>query len=413
MTTKGIAIENPARESTSRVEISTPSGSLPSDSIDWMVWRDGKITPTRWIKRCVRLARSTWKVNRKFARHAVTLGARSSLVQFLDALAVGIKYDLVPDDYYRYALYRAENRRDAAFYIPSRVHKKFRRRLFAMLDISEAAVDDKRLFAERCRQHGIAVVPTLAEFDGGRMMKGGQARLPRQDLFSKEACGLAGRGAMLWVYTGSDTWQADDGPAVSEGDLLAVLSQRSRTTPIILQPRLRNHPSIAALSSGALCTARVVTCRGYDTAPEVIRSVFRMPLDSRSVDNYSQGGLASGVDSDGVLGTAVPKNLPGGMRRVASHPVTGTRIAGMRLPFWREATQMVVAVHALYPQFPSIGWDVAITADGPVMIEANAGWGVRMVQHATGQPFGRTRLATSYETWAEQAKARQPSARRA
>ena len=29
-------------------------------------------------------------------------------------------------------------------------------------------------------------------------------------------------------------------------------------------------------------------------------------------------------------------------------------------------------------------------------IEANAGWGVRMVQHATGQPFGRTRLTASY-----------------
>jgi hypothetical protein len=241
-------------------------------------------------------------------------------------------------------------------------------------------------------------------------VKGGQAAgLPRQDLFSKEACGLAGRGAMLWTYTGRDSWQADNGPPVSEGELLDVLSQRSRHTPIILQPRLRNHPDIAPLSSGALCTARVVTCREYDTPPEVIRSAFRMPLESRSVDNYSQGGLASGVDSDGVLGPAVSKNLPGGMRRVAAHPVTGARIAGMRLPFWREAKELVAAVHALYPQFPTVGWDVAITAAGPVMIEANAGWGVRMVQHATGQPFGRTPLTASYLTWVAQAKAHRSS----
>ncbi len=84
----------------------------------------------------------------------------------------------------------------------------------------------------------------------------------------------------------------------------------------------------------------------------------------------------------------------------------------MQLPFWNEAKQMAVAAHALYPQFPSIGWDVAITPEGPVMIEANAGWGVRMVQHATGQPFGRTRLTASYQTWAEQANARQQSAPR-
>jgi hypothetical protein len=199
------------------------------------------------------------------------------------------------------------------------------------------------------------------------------------------------------------------GPQLSEDELLDALSKQSRSAPIILQPRLRNHPTIAPLSSTALCTARIMTCRGYDSMPEVMGSLFRAPVESRSVDNYSQGGLASGVDTDGVLGPAVCKQLPNGMRRVDVHPVTGARITGMQLPFWHEAKELVVAAHLLYPQFPSIGWDVAITAEGPIMIEANAGWGVRLAQHSTGQPFGRTRLMASYETWLEQAKVRQHS----
>jgi hypothetical protein len=386
------------------------SETSPSNSVEWMVWPDGKPNVTRWLKRCVRLARSTWKVNRKYARHAASLGARSSPVQFLEAYYAVVKYDLVADDYYRYALYDPEKRRDAAFFIPSRVHKRFRRRLFSTLDIAEAIVDDKRLFSERCRQHGIAVVPTLGEFEDGRMVKGGQVALPREDLFSKEACGIAGRGAMPWAYTGRGTWQSGDGPPMSEDEVRDALSQLSRNAPIILQPRLRNHPAIAPLSLGALCTARIMTCRGYDSTPEVMGSLFRAPVENRSVDNYSQGGLASGIDPAGVLGPAVSKKLPDGMRRVDRHPVTGARIAGLQLPFWHEAKQMAMAAHTLYPQFPSIGWDVAITAEGPVMIEANAGWGIRLAQHATGQPYGRTRLMASYLTWVEQAKARQQPA---
>jgi hypothetical protein len=40
----------------------------------------------------------------------------------------------------------------------------------------------------------------------------------------------------------------------------------------------------------------------------------------------------------------------------------------------------------------SVGWDIAITADGPTLIEGNVAWCPELMQQVTGVPL----LATAY-----------------
>ena len=54
-----------------------------------------------------------------------------------------------------------------------------------------------------------------------------------------------------------------------------------------------------------------------------------------------------------------------------AHPDTGTKIKGKKLPFIPEAREMVKKAALLVPQVRYVGWDVAITQDGPVLIEGN------------------------------------------
>ncbi len=147
----------------------------------------------------------------------------------------------------------------------------------------------------------------------------------------------------------------------------------------------------------------MMTCRTFDGAPELLASILRMPVTHPSVDNYALGGLASPVDRDGILGPAAAKPLPQAMVRVEQHPITGHRFVGTQLPFWPEAVRVALAAHAAFPEYPSIGWDVAIAPDGPTLIEGNAGWCVRFAQHALGRPLGATRLSDCYLSWAEHA----------
>ena len=73
-----------------------------------------------------------------------------------------------------------------------------------------------------------------------------------------------------------------------------------------------------------------------------------------------------------------PLRTPGpGAVSLVDHPTLpgwGTRIEGIELPMWDEALELA---HAAMPHFlpnRSIGWDVAITDRGPVIVEANREW---------------------------------------
>ena len=85
----------------------------------------------------------------------------------------------------------------------------------------------------------------------------------------------------------------------------------------------------------------------------------------------------------------------GAVRRVmhAQDPGLTSKAVGWRAPFWAEALNLVRQAHReAFPLFATLGWDVAITQDGPLLIEANSGWGALALQQMWG-PLGRTPFA--------------------
>jgi hypothetical protein len=70
------------------------------------------------------------------------------------------------------------------------------------------------------------------------------------------------------------------------------------------------------------------------------------------------------------------------------HPVTGARVKGFRLPDWHRALDLTLRAHRVFYDFPSIGWDVALTPEGPVLVEANYNWNAVTTQQASGRPLG-------------------------
>jgi hypothetical protein len=84
-----------------------------------------------------------------------------------------------------------------------------------------------------------------------------------------------------------------------------------------------------------------------------------------------------------------PDRDPGFLLR---HPDTGVEFASVRVPHWEAVLQLVKAgARALHP-LGSLGWDVAVTPEGPVAIEANAYWAPESFQFSRGlrpTPLGR------------------------
>ena len=55
--------------------------------------------------------------------------------------------------------------------------------------------------------------------------------------------------------------------------------------------------------------------------------------------------------------------------------------AGYRLPYWNEVRELVKNVHAKLPDIKSIGWDVAITENGPILVEGNPSCQLNLIEY--------------------------------
>jgi hypothetical protein len=292
-----------------------------------------------------------------------------------------------PDAYFRYSLHRDWKRR--ADYV-------FHDEIVAVLNdvnsrVSAAdtsTLSDKRAFSERCRDAGLPTIPTLAEFENGacREVDCGNDFASR-DLFSKFANRYCGEGAAHWRCEGTRYRNGD--ALLTLPELKALLASRSSHYPIILQPRVANHADLMPVSGNGLSTVRIITIRNRDDAPQVALACYRMPTGQSVVDNFAAGGIAAGVNLDtGVLTTGVVKT--DFVQRILRHPDSGASIAELALPYWRDVCDLAVSAHRTFPSMVSVGWDVAITPGGPILVEGNAVWCVDLAQMSAAKPLADT-----------------------
>ena len=64
-----------------------------------------------------------------------------------------------------------------------------------------------------------------------------------------------------------------------------------------------------------------------------------------------------------------------------AHPDSGVIFTGYEIPFFHDALTLVMKAAQEIPEIRYIGWDIAISANGPVVIEANGAPGFGHLQH--------------------------------
>jgi len=135
----------------------------------------------------------------------------------------------------------------------------------------------------------------------------------------------------------------------------------------LLEEVLVQHPELEALYPGSVNTIRLVTFLDKAGAFHVIAGVLRIG-NGGVIDNFAGGGMFTMLDDRGV---ALYPGVDKKSNVFASHPVTGVQIAGLAVPMYDEAVAMVERLSRRLPQIPYMGWDIAITPEGPAVIEAN------------------------------------------
>lgn len=101
----------------------------------------------------------------------------------------------------------------------------------------------------------------------------------------------------------------------------------------------------------------------------VVYACIRMGNSVRPVDNINAGGMYSPIDLEtGKIACAACDK-----QRIVyeRHPRSRCLLKGYQIPYWDKVMDICREAAHKVPQMGYIGWDVAITKDGPLFIEAN------------------------------------------
>ncbi len=128
------------------------------------------------------------------------------------------------------------------------------------------------------------------------------------------------------------------------------------------------HKDLMALNPSSVNTLRIVTIFSEGEG-HVVYAFIRIGNSDRPVDNLNAGGMCAPID----VKTGVITHVGYDKDRIEYkvHPKTGTKIEGFKIPRWQEAVDMCVKAAGRVPQMGYVGWDIAMTDNGPVMVEGN------------------------------------------
>jgi len=136
----------------------------------------------------------------------------------------------------------------------------------------------------------------------------------------------------------------------------------------VLEQEIKQHHDLAALYPLSINTYRIVTLL-VDGKAHYIYGVAKMGNEGKFVDNLENGGLGCPIDPKTGKMCGVAHTSP--LINYDTHPYTGVKLVGYQLPYVREAIKLCLKAAHVTPEVGYVGWDVAVTEDGPILVEGN------------------------------------------
>lgn len=233
----------------------------------------------------------------------------------------------------------------------------------------EAGLPVAKILATVSHQRGDGRYPVLSSEQELRAWLLGNAV---SDIVIKPVDGSKGWGVMSLGarVPGKEAWIRLPGTeSVELGAVWAHCARYLYRGGVILERRLQPHPVLAALMPNVLHTVRAISY--VKPEPTIIAAALRVGSGNAPADNLAQGGIVLPIDLDSGTcgrGSIVVDGLP---RFVDEHPFTGKRLTGTRLPYWNATCDLVKRAAQAFSMQKSLGWDVGLTPDGPVLLEGN------------------------------------------
>lgn len=205
-----------------------------------------------------------------------------------------------------------------------------------------------------------------------------------QNLFLKPGGGMGGEGALSLgnKIVGREAWRMLPGNSeITLDEVIAHVCHGGEMRRFLIQDRLRSHEVLEEIVPKVCSTIRLMTFADRGGI-SVMGAALRLGNGREPTDNLSGGGVVAEIDLEsGSLGRVVSleHDMPD---YLSSHPKSGVKISGKTIPNWAGVIELAVESAKKLAFLPCIGWDIAVTDKGPVIVEINSRPRCRPIQVA-------------------------------
>lgn len=153
--------------------------------------------------------------------------------------------------------------------------------------------------------------------------------------------------------------------------------------PLIFERCLRQTAQLSAINASSVNTVRFMTLLYPDGSVKIPATFIKIGRAGRCVDNAGAGGnVDASIDTEtGIMEHAIRFDGWEHIADVDVHPDSGAPINGVQIEHWSEICQKVKEFQQVFPFVKAAGWDIALTEEGPCVVEVNDMW------DRTGQLF--------------------------
>ncbi len=138
----------------------------------------------------------------------------------------------------------------------------------------------------------------------------------------------------------------------------------------LIEKAIAQHSLLAKLNPSSVNTIRMYVFQDNMGKMDILGSFLRIGRKNSLTDNSASGGLVCKITPEkGKLQQACEWSPS--LHGVSAHPDHRAQIEGITIPFWNEAKTLGLNTLALLPKTRFAGFDIAITQEGPIMVEVN------------------------------------------
>lgn len=158
------------------------------------------------------------------------------------------------------------------------------------------------------------------------------------------------------------------------------------TDSFLLQETIKNHSDLKTLSNN-LCTIRTYNILRHEQILTPF-ALLKIPMGQNIADNFwREGNLIAAINTQTGIIESVKQKDGIFLKDILEHPVTKVPLIGFQIPNWQDILDINQKAADAFADLRYQAFDIAITPNGPVIIEINHNGSFLVPQAATGKGF--------------------------